>query len=147
MHKVWSVLLVGIVLAYGNTAVAREGGGGKDHGGHHGMVDAGQHGKSGGMASEHMSQEGIENSNAQWSGGATKGEERSDMRNQDHHGHETRGKDRSLEEGKHKGHGHAAKGKSDKGNKGKSDKGNKGNKGKSGDSSNKGKDGNHGLTE
>ncbi|SFO07324.1 hypothetical protein SAMN05216386_2530 [Nitrosospira briensis] len=126
MHKGLSVLLVGIVLVYGNTAVAREGGGGGHHGGHHGMADAGQHEKSGGMASGRMGQQGIENSNAQWSIGATTGQERSDSRNQDHHGHETRGKDRSLEEGKHKGHEFAAKGKSDKSN--------KGSKGKSGDS-------------
>ncbi len=133
MHKGWSVLLVGIVLAYGNTAVAREGGGGGHHGGHHGTVDAGQHGKGGGMASGRMGQQGIENSNAQWSTGATNGQERSDLRNQDHHGPETRGKDRNHEEGTHKGHEHAARDKSDKSN-----------KGKSGDNSNNGKGGKHG---
>ena len=133
MHKGLSVLLVGIVLAYGNTAVAGEGGGGGHHSGHHGMVDAGQHGKSGGMAFERMDQEGIENSNAQWSIGAKKGQERSDLRNQNHHGHETRGKDQNLEEGRHKGHGHAARDKRDKSN-----------KGKSGDNNNNGKGGKHG---
>lgn len=133
MHKGLSILLVGIVLAYGNTAVAGEGGGKGHHGGHHGMVDAGQHGKAGGLASGHMSQQGIENSNAQWSIEATNGQERSDSRHQNHHGPEARGKDRNLEEGTHKGHGHVAR-----------DKNNKGNKGKSGDNSNKGKGGKHG---
>jgi hypothetical protein len=104
MHKGLSVLVMGIVLAYGNTAVAGEGGGDGHRGGHHGMVDAGQHGKAGGVASGSMGQQGIENSNAQWSIGATKGQERSDLRNQNQHGHETRGKDRNFEEGKHKSH-------------------------------------------
>ena len=124
MHKGLSVLLVGIVLAYGNTAIAREGGG-RYQGGHHGMADAGQHAKSGGMASGHMGQQGTENSNAQWSAGATKGQERSDLRNQDHHGHEAGGKDQNRGEGKHKGHEHMAKDKSDKNNKGKSGDDNK----------------------
>ena len=128
MHKGLPVLLVGIVLLYGNTAVAREGGGGH-HDGHHGMPDAGQYGKSGGMASGHMGQQGIENSNAQWSTGATKGQERSDFRNQEHRGHETRGKDQNRGEGKHKGHEHTARGKSDKSNKGKSGHGNNNGKG------------------
>ncbi|BCT66570.1 hypothetical protein [Nitrosospira sp. NRS527] len=120
MHKGLSVLLVGVVLAYGNTAIAREGGGG-----HH----DGHHAKSGGMASEHMGQQGTENSNAQWSAGATKGQERSDLRNHDHHGHEAGGKDQNRGEGKHKGHEHTAKDKSDKNNNGKSGDGNKNGKG------------------
>jgi hypothetical protein len=129
MHKGLSVLLVGIVLIYGTAAVAREGGGGR-HDGHHGMADAGQHGKSGGMASEHMGQQGIENSNAQWSIGATKGQERSDFRNQDHHGHEAGGKDQYRGEGKHKGYEHTARDKSDKSNNGKNGGGNNGKGGK-----------------
>jgi hypothetical protein len=136
MHKGLSVLLVGIVLAYGNTAVAGEGGGGSHHSGHHGMVDAGQYGKAGGKASGSMDQQGIENSNAQWSIGATKGQERSDLRNQNRHGHETRGKNRNLEKGTHKGHAHAARDARDKSN--------KGNKGKSGDNNNNVKGGKHG---
>lgn len=106
MHKGFSVLLLGVVLAYGNTAVAREGGGGH-HDGHH----------------------GTENSNAQWAVGATKGQERSDLRNQDHHGHEAGGNDQNRGEGKHKGHEHSTRDKSDKNNKGKSGDGNKNGKG------------------
>jgi hypothetical protein len=128
MHKGLSALLVGVVLAYGNTAVARDGSGGH-HDGHHGMADAGQHGQPGGKASGHMGQQGTENSNAQWAAGATKGQERSDLRNQDHHGHEAGGNDQNRGEGKHKGHEHATKDKSDKNNKGKSGDGNKNGKG------------------
>ncbi|MEO8991638.1 MAG: hypothetical protein ABI284_07480 [Nitrosospira sp.] len=123
MHRGLWVLLVGVVVAYGNTAVAREGGG------HHGMADAAQHGKSGGMASGHMGQQATENSNAQWSTGATKGQERSDLRNQDHHVHEAGGKNHNRGEGKHKGHEHTAKDKSDKNNKGKSGDGHENGKG------------------
>ncbi len=86
MHKGVVVLLAGMVLGYGGVAMAREGGGG-------------QHGNHGGMAAGHMSQEGKENTNAQWSSGATKGDERSDSRNDRDRGH-------GENHGKGKGHGH-----------------------------------------
>jgi hypothetical protein len=84
MRKIGLVVLVaGIALGYGNTLLAREGG---DHGG---------------AALGHRSQEGNENSNAQWSTNATKGQQRSDMRNQDGQGR-GHGKDHG---GKAHGHG------------------------------------------
>lgn len=133
-----SVLFAAIVLVYGNTVLAREGGGGHDS--HRGAIDAGQQqGNAGGTASEHMGQQGIENSNAQWSTGATKGQERSDLRNQDHgkYGHEAGVKHRNVDEGKHKGHEHVAGDKSDKYNKKQQkNKGSEGHKGKSGHGSN-----------
>ncbi|HEX8874543.1 MAG TPA: hypothetical protein VF780_07935 [Nitrosospira sp.] len=88
MHKGIAVLLTGIVIGYGSVAMARDGGGG-----HNG------HGNAGGMASGHMSQEGKENTNAQWSSGAAKGDERSDSRND-------RDRGNGQDHGKGKGHGH-----------------------------------------
>ncbi len=75
MHKNMIILLAFIALGYGGAAVAR-GGGQHD----------GQYGNPGGMASGHMSQEGRDNTNAQWSGGATSGQGRSDLRSGDNQG-------------------------------------------------------------
>ena len=121
MRGVFTILLA-VILAYVNPVLAREGGGGSHdghQGGHHG-----KHGTAGGMASEHISPQGIENSNAQWSTGATSGQDRSALRNQDHgaHGHGAGNGDHQGK-GKHQGHhghGHAGhgKGNKDKGGKG-----------------------------
>src|SRR5690349_9007654 len=93
MHKSAIVLLAGIVLGYGSVAMAQ--GGGQHNG----------HGNAGGMASGHMSQEGRDNTNAQWSGSTTKGQGRSDLRSGDNQGHgQNHGK--SHEKGHGKGHGH-----------------------------------------
>ena len=78
-----AVLVMGVALGYGNTALARG------------------DGDRGGAALDHRSQEGSENSNAQWSTNATKGQGRSDMRNQDGQGR-GHGKDHG---GKARGHG------------------------------------------
>ena len=131
MRGVFTILLA-VILAYVNPILAREGGGGHQ-GGHHG-----KHGTSGGMASEHMSPQGIENSNAQWSTGATSGQDRSELRNQDHgaHGygagngdHQGKGKHQG-----HHGHGHAGHGKDNKDKGGSEHKAHKGKGGKGGDS-------------
>lgn len=95
MHRVGLVvLLASFILGYGNPALAREGGG------HHG-VDGNGNGKGGGAALDRRSQKANENSNAQWSSGATKGQDRADLRRQDGHdrGH---GKDH---DGQARGHG------------------------------------------
>ena len=92
MNKSMVVLLAGIVLGYGGAVMAR-GGGQQD----------GQYGNHGGMASGHMSQEGRDNTNAQWSGGATKGQGRSDLRSGDNDGH---GQNHGKSPGQGHGHGH-----------------------------------------
>ena len=116
--QVLTILLVA-AIAYANPVLARNGGG--KHEGHQGI----EHGNRGGMASEHMGQHGMENSNAQWSTGATRGQDRSGWRHQDHrgNGHEAGDGDYA---GKDKHHGHHDHGGNDKGKK---DKGNKGHKG------------------
>ena len=106
MHKVGLVvLLAGFVLGYGNPVLAREGGGG-----HHDGVGRDGNEKRGGAAFDHRSQKASENSNAQWSSGATKGQDRADLRRQDSHerGH---GKDRNGQaRGHSKEHGGKARG-------------------------------------
>lgn len=57
-----AVALTGLLLGYGSSIVLARGGGGGNH--------------AGGMAPGHMSSEGQENSNAQWSPDATKGQDR-----------------------------------------------------------------------
>lgn len=94
-----AALLAVIVLGYGGAAMAR--GNGDQHGGGQ-SGGAGQYGNRGGMAFGHMSGEGRDNTNAQWSGGATKGQDRSDLRGEDHQGH---GKNHGQHHGKGKSHG------------------------------------------
>ena len=80
------ILLMGMVLGYGNPALAREGGEG-----HQGVggIKAEKRGKA---ASDNRSQKARENSNAQWSAGATKGQDRAALRNQGRsHGLQARG--------------------------------------------------------
>ena len=84
MHKSLAVLLAGIILGYGGTVLAREGGVNSGHSGHSGH--------SGGSASERMSEQGSQNSNAQWSSDSAKGKERSGQRNSDNDGHQSHGK-------------------------------------------------------
>lgn len=116
MRAALSVLLAGLVLAYGSTVMARGGGGG-----HHDGMGGSQHGNPGGIALDHMSPHGIENSNAQWGTGSTRGRERSGPRHQegsgsgqgqgtwDAHGNHGQGKHNSRESGgkskSHKGNG------------------------------------------
>jgi hypothetical protein len=108
MHKSLAVLLTSIVLGYGSVTFAREGSGNSDHSGHSGH--------SGGSASEHMSQQGSQNTNAQWSSDSAKGKERSgqrnqDNRNQDNNGHQSHGKGGDHKEhGKGHGKGHGKHG-------------------------------------
>lgn len=65
MRKVGlALLLTSLLLGYGSAALARGAGGGH----------------TGGMAPGHMSPEGKENTNAQWSPGAVKGQERAEER-------------------------------------------------------------------
>lgn len=100
-----SVLLAGVVLGYGNPVLAREGGGG-----HHDGVGGGGNEKRGGAAIDHRSQKANENSNAQWSTGATKGQDRADLRNQSAEG---RGHGRNHDgqaRGHNKRHGGKARG-------------------------------------
>ena len=81
MHRAGLVvLLAGFVLGYGNPVLAREGGG------HHDSVGRDGNEKRGGAAFDHRSQKASENSNAQWSSGAVKGQDRADLRHQDGHG-------------------------------------------------------------
>ncbi len=98
-----ATLVAGIILGCGNLVLAREGGGG-----HHDGVSGD---KRGGAAVDHRSQKASENSNAQWSTGATKGLDRANLRNQDgqgHHGNKHGGKARGHgkdHSGKARGHG------------------------------------------
>ena len=94
MHKSVIVLLAGIALGYGSVAMAQ--GGGQHNG----------HGNAGEMASGHMSQEGRDNTNAQWSGGATKGQGRSDLRKDDQGHGQNHGKGHGQGHGQGHGHGH-----------------------------------------
>lgn len=72
-------------------------------GGHHDGMSRGGEGRRGGAALDHRNQKGSENSNAQWSTGAAKGQDRSGMRNQKAQGHDHgHAKDHS---GKAHGHG------------------------------------------
>ena len=70
------ILLMGMVLGYSNPVLAREG-----NEGHQGVggIKAEKRGKA---ASDNRSQKARENSNAQWSAGATKGQDRAALRNQ-----------------------------------------------------------------
>ncbi|ARO86631.2 hypothetical protein EBAPG3_001900 [Nitrosospira lacus] len=90
------VLLAGIALGYGSPVLAQQGTGAQQDG-------VGGDGKRGGKAFEHRSQQGSENSNAQWSTGATKGKDRADLRNQDDDGR-GHGKDHGGAGGKAYGH-------------------------------------------
>jgi len=78
------VVLAGLVLGYGNTALADSGhhGGGQGDA-HHASVGGGGDGHSGGVASSHMSDQGKVNNNAQWSDGATTGQDRAELRRND----------------------------------------------------------------
>ena len=98
MYKSMVVLLASVILGYGGVAMGKGGG---QHDGH---------GNPGGIASGHMSQEGRDNTNAQWSGGATKGQQRSDARNDSNQGHgqnHGKGMENGMSHGheKHKGKG------------------------------------------
>lgn len=78
MSKIGLVaLLAGIVLGYGNPVLAQEGGAVQPDG-----VSTGEDKKRGGAAIDHRSEKANENSNAQWSTGATKGKDRADLRHQ-----------------------------------------------------------------
>lgn len=111
MLKSASVLLAGIILTYGSLVLAGAGGGHYD-GHNNGTAGSGQHGTPGETAFDHMSQRGIENSNAQWATGARKGQERSGLRNQDSREHGYEGHEgQNRGKGKHQG----GKGKGDKG--------------------------------
>ena len=96
MHKNMIVLLAVIALGYGGAAVSRVGG------------HDGPHGNAGGMTSGQMSQEGRDNTNAQWSGGATSGQGRSDLRSGDNQGH---GQNHGKGHGQGHGGGHGKHGK------------------------------------
>ena len=105
MRKSATVLLAGFILMGSNAVLARDGGG-RQHGDHTG---------AGGMATEHMGQQGSANSNAQWSSGAMKGQERSEVRHRDHAGHSGANDEHANHgKGKHKGHENGGKDK-DKG--------------------------------
>ncbi|SEL61706.1 hypothetical protein [Nitrosovibrio tenuis] len=92
------ILLAGIAFGcYGSVTVARGGGGqpdGTSPGG------AGQLGNPSGMVSGHMSEQGSDNTNAQWASGATKAQNRSDVRSDHNQGRQDQGKDMGH------GHGH-----------------------------------------
>jgi hypothetical protein len=110
--RILAILLAG-AIAYANPVLARSGGG--KHDGHQGV----EYANAGGAASEHMSQQGMENSNAQWSTYAARGQDRADWRNQNERGNGHRAGDGDhAGKGKHKGpHGDSDKGKKDKSNK------------------------------
>jgi hypothetical protein len=88
------LLLAGIMLGYGNRVFARKGGEGHQSG--DGVRDPGR------AALGHRSQKGSENSNAQWSTGATRGQNRAALRNQGsraRHNKKYSGKVRSHDKG------------------------------------------------
>jgi hypothetical protein len=75
------ICLIFVLLGSVSTSSAWARGGGKGGGGHVGgssMMDGGRH--AGGMASGHMSPQGINNTNAQWGPGATRGKGRAAQR-------------------------------------------------------------------
>lgn len=77
MRKVGLViLLASIALGFGNPVLAREGGEG-----HRGVGGGGTE-KRGAAVFGHKSQKANENSNTQWSSGATKGQDRAALRKQ-----------------------------------------------------------------
>jgi hypothetical protein len=124
-------ILLAAAIAYATPVLARNGGG--KHDGHQGV----EHASAGGTASEHMGQHGMENSNAQWSTDATRGQDRADWRNQNERrsGHGADDGDHAGK-GKHKSpHDHES---SDKGKKDKSSKGPKGHNGHEGHMGHKG---------
>ena len=107
MHKGMTVVLA-CVLMWGGSALARQDG------------SENTHSKAGGKAVEHMSEHGLENTNAQWSDGAAIADERSGLRHQVSRGNggsETDGR-RNHGKDKHEGGGHGT----DKGDKGHKDK-------------------------
>ncbi len=71
------ILLAGIVLGYGNPGLARETGSGPQD-----RVGAGKDKKHSERALGSASQKRNENSNAQWSSGATRGQDRAALRHQ-----------------------------------------------------------------
>ncbi|SCY57072.1 hypothetical protein SAMN05216420_10913 [Nitrosospira sp. Nl5] len=91
------VLLASVVLGYGNPVLAREGGAG-----HHDKMGRDGNEGRGGAALDHRSQKASENSNAKWSSGATKGQDRAELRRQNGHG---RGHGKNHDEGEARGHG------------------------------------------
>ena len=128
--RILAILLAG-AIAYANPVLARNDGG--KHEGHQAGGGT-EHANPGGMASEHMGQHGMENSNAQWSAGAAHGQDRADRRHRDGqgNGHEAGDGDHAGK-GKHSGH-HDHVG----GDKGKKDKSNKEHKDHSNHSGHKG---------
>ena len=70
------IIVAGVALSYGNPVLARDVVGQRNAIAEHGDR------KKGGAALGHRSQKGTENSNAQWSNGATKGRDRAAFRNQ-----------------------------------------------------------------
>ena len=111
-------ILLAAAIAYANPVLARNGG--EKHEGHQAGGGT-EHANPGGTASEHMGQHGMENSNAQWSAGAARGQDRADRRHREGqgNGHEAGDGDHAGK-GKHSGH-HDHVG-SDKGKKDKSNK-------------------------
>jgi hypothetical protein len=111
-------ILLAAAIAYANPVLARNGDG--KHEGHQTRGGV-EHASSGGMASEHMGQHGMENSNAQWSTGAARGQDRAGRRHEDGQGSGHQGDDGDhAGKGKHAGHhdhGGSDKGKKDKSNK------------------------------
>ena len=78
MHKVGlMILLAAIVLGYGNPGLARETSGGQQD-----RVGAGKDEKRSERALGSASQKRNENSNAQWSSSATRGQDRAALRHQ-----------------------------------------------------------------
>jgi len=115
-------ILLAAAIAYANPVLARNGSG--KHEGHQAGGGT-EYANPGGMASEHMGQHGMENSNAQWSTDAARGQDRAGLRNQNERGNgHGAGDGDHAGKGKHSGH-HDHEG-SDKGKKDKSSKGNKG---------------------
>jgi hypothetical protein len=133
VHKFLLVLLAAILM-YINPVLAREGGG-HNHG-HHGASGS-EHGSAGATAAEHMSKRGLENANAQWSSGATTGQDRSELRKQGH-GKQDAGTGYGEHQGKAKHHDHQEHGHDghDKGKKTK-EEGHKAHKDKGGKGSNR----------
>lgn len=104
-----AALVWACVLMWGGSALARQDG------------SENIHSRTGGKAAEHMSEHGLENTNAQWSDGAAKRDRRSGLRHQDSHGSSEKDRRRGHGKDKHEGHRHG-KDKGDKGHKGHKDK-------------------------
>lgn len=94
MHKGVVGMLAVISLGWGSVGTAA-------------ADDDGHHGNPGTTASANMNSQGRNNTNAQWSGSATKGQDRSELRSGDHQGHgQNQGQNQGQHHGKGKGHGH-----------------------------------------